>query len=126
MIRRPPRSTLFPYTTLFRSGSNRFVWDLRYPGAATFPGIVLRYANPGQGPTAPPGKYMVRLAANGVSETKPLIIRRDSRRTDVTDADLEAQFRLAIGIRDETGRAHGAIQQIRAIKQQLSQRVRAA
>src|SRR5438445_9390330 len=24
MIRRPPRSTLFPYTTLFRSGSNRF------------------------------------------------------------------------------------------------------
>jgi len=22
MIRRPPRSTLFPYTTLFRSGSN--------------------------------------------------------------------------------------------------------
>src|SRR3989442_12426642 len=23
MIRRPPRSTLFPYTTLFRSGNNR-------------------------------------------------------------------------------------------------------
>src|SRR2546430_7855765 len=23
MIRRPPRSTLFPYTTLFRSGENR-------------------------------------------------------------------------------------------------------
>src|SRR2546426_9107438 len=23
MIRRPPRSTLFPYTTLFRSGTNR-------------------------------------------------------------------------------------------------------
>src|SRR2546422_7253207 len=25
MIRRPPRSTLFPYTTLFRSRKNRFV-----------------------------------------------------------------------------------------------------
>src|SRR3712207_6920640 len=24
MIRRPPRSTLFPYTTLFRSGAQRF------------------------------------------------------------------------------------------------------
>src|SRR2546422_5484456 len=24
MIRRPPRSTLFPYTTLFRSGANLF------------------------------------------------------------------------------------------------------
>src|SRR2546430_11634862 len=31
MIRRPPRSTLFPYTTLFRSRENRFVLshDLR-------------------------------------------------------------------------------------------------
>src|SRR3712207_9523681 len=30
MIRRPPRSTLFPYTTLFRSetGSQRFTFDL--------------------------------------------------------------------------------------------------
>src|SRR2546430_11561559 len=28
MIRRPPRSTLFPYTTLFRS-----VWERRHPAA---------------------------------------------------------------------------------------------
>src|SRR3712207_8793109 len=33
MIRRPPRSTLFPYTTLFRSGLRR-VGVVR-PGAAT-------------------------------------------------------------------------------------------
>src|SRR3712207_8126419 len=26
MIRRPPRSTLFPYTTLFRSGRTTSVW----------------------------------------------------------------------------------------------------
>src|SRR5260370_29635514 len=26
MIRRPPRSTLFPYTTLFRSGVDFIVW----------------------------------------------------------------------------------------------------
>src|SRR5688500_19843716 len=26
MILRPPRSTLFPYTTLFRSGSSRGAW----------------------------------------------------------------------------------------------------
>src|SRR5260370_25763489 len=26
MIRRPPRSTLFPYTTLFRSGLNQEQW----------------------------------------------------------------------------------------------------
>src|SRR3712207_6918346 len=27
MIRRPPRSTLFPYTTLFRSGSDLALWQ---------------------------------------------------------------------------------------------------
>src|SRR3712207_7715335 len=36
MIRRPPRSTLFPYTTLFRSVHARLVGDLgrRDPGRA--------------------------------------------------------------------------------------------
>src|SRR5258708_21444998 len=28
MIRRPPRSTLFPYTTLFRSRRSRFGWSI--------------------------------------------------------------------------------------------------
>src|SRR5256885_7232179 len=31
MIRRPPRSTLFPYTTLFRSGA---LWSLKSKGDA--------------------------------------------------------------------------------------------
>src|SRR3712207_9522041 len=29
MIRRPPRSTLFPYTTLFRSGGARIAFEVR-------------------------------------------------------------------------------------------------
>src|SRR3712207_8059202 len=33
MIRRPPRSTLFPYTTLFRSAARRALLR-RHPGAA--------------------------------------------------------------------------------------------
>src|SRR2546427_8994298 len=28
MIRRPPRSTLFPYTTLFRSNANEMAWTV--------------------------------------------------------------------------------------------------
>src|SRR5437667_9354775 len=32
MIRRPPRSTLFPYTTLFRSGVDAIVEGMRWPG----------------------------------------------------------------------------------------------
>src|SRR2546428_10353864 len=42
MIRRPPRSTLFPYTTLFRSGS----WH----GVPTAPAVFLREPSGG-----PPG-----------------------------------------------------------------------
>src|SRR2546428_13708842 len=35
MIRRPPRSTLFPYTTLFRSLSQGKRWGERVPEAET-------------------------------------------------------------------------------------------
>src|SRR3712207_7743676 len=41
MIRRPPRSTLFPYTTLFRSP--------RWPGTAPEPGLGSVVAAPLQG-----------------------------------------------------------------------------
>src|SRR5688572_32218647 len=34
MIRRPPRSTLFPYTTLFRSGANPEICDSRIISSA--------------------------------------------------------------------------------------------
>src|SRR2546422_3046993 len=48
MIRRPPRSTLFPYTTLFRSGQGDggelFVWNMhsgeRVQVLSGHPGIV--------------------------------------------------------------------------------------
>src|SRR3712207_7238423 len=38
MIRRPPRSTLFPYTTLFRSGDNRPVFWVVQRGNPPAPG----------------------------------------------------------------------------------------
>src|SRR2546422_5226962 len=37
MIRRPPRSTLFPYTTLFRSRPLLRVWSYARPGGQLFP-----------------------------------------------------------------------------------------
>jgi hypothetical protein len=107
-------------------GSNRFVWDLRYPGVVTFPGIVLRYATPGEGPVAPPGEYSVRLTVNGAAETRRLVIEKDPRVTDVSEADLEEQFRLAIEIRDQTDRAHRAVLEIRSIREQLKQKAQAA
>src|SRR2546425_3023638 len=48
MIRRPPRSTLFPYTTLFRSrrGRGRAVRHHLVPGDFARPGAESRLARP--------------------------------------------------------------------------------
>src|SRR3989454_9248496 len=39
MIRRPPRSTLFPYTTLFRS-SDQVPWDPSVQALLPFPSVL--------------------------------------------------------------------------------------
>src|SRR3712207_7765488 len=44
MIRRPPRSTLFPYTTLFRSRNERALARLKRSLPDVFPGSVLAHA----------------------------------------------------------------------------------
>src|SRR5438874_7271746 len=49
MIRRPPRSTLFPYTTLFRSELDRYLCSLlriRAPPAGPKPTRELSVGNP--------------------------------------------------------------------------------
>src|SRR3712207_7560221 len=52
MIRRPPRSTLFPYTTLFRSRTELMRWDLavhraiyRAAGNPHLEDVLIRYDN---------------------------------------------------------------------------------
>src|SRR3712207_7024746 len=47
MIRRPPRSTLFPYTTLFRSDVLRAGWRLERDGDA--PVVVVIVGEPDEG-----------------------------------------------------------------------------
>jgi len=116
----------FDNTAQAKAGSNRFLWDLRYPGAVTFPGIVLRYATPGEGPIAPPGEYSVRLTVNGASQTRRLVVQKDPRLTEISDADLREQFGLAMQIRDQTDRAHRGVLKIRSIREQLEQKAQAA
>ena len=100
-------------------GLNRVNWGLDYPGAVTFPGMVLWGATT-NGPAAPPGKYQVRLTVDGRSQTQPLVVKRHPLRS-ATDTDLKEQFDLSIRIRDKVSEANRAVIRIREIKEQVAE-----
>jgi photosystem II stability/assembly factor-like uncharacterized protein len=102
-------------------GMNAVAWDLRYPSATSFPGMIL-WGGSVTGPVAPPGTYQVRLTANGRTQTQPLLVKRHPLYS-ATDADLQAQFDLAIQIRDKTTEANNAVIQIRSLKTQVADRL---
>jgi photosystem II stability/assembly factor-like uncharacterized protein len=109
-----------------KAGGNRYAWDLRYPGAVTFEGMVLWGAQAEQGPAAVPGEYQVRLTAGGVTETRPLRVERDPREITITQSDLEEQFKLATQVRDKTSEADEMVIRIRDMKNQIADRVKKA
>ncbi len=105
-----------------KAGLNTFAWNGRYAGATTFDCMIIWSANPSAGPVAPPGRYLVRVAANGMSATKPFTIRRDPRLIGVTDNDLREEFALASRINSRTDDANRAVIRIRALRDQLVDR----
>ncbi len=105
-------------------GHHRVNWDLRYPGATEFPGMIM-WAASSRGPLAPTGSYQVRVTADGESQTKPFRIEREKTLLrDVTDADLQAQFDLAIQVRNKASQANDAVLLIRGIKAQVDERIK--
>jgi photosystem II stability/assembly factor-like uncharacterized protein len=105
------------------AGLNRMTWDLRAQGAATFPGMILWGAST-NGPAVPPGRYTVRLTADGRTLTAPVTVTRNPWLTDVTDADLRAQFAFSRRVRDKVTEANQAVIDIRRVKAQLEDRLK--
>lgn len=97
-------------------------WNLRYPSATGFPGMILWGASL-NGPAAAPGTYEVRLTANGTTQSQSFDVRRHPLFTEITDDDLRAQFNLAIQIRDKVTEANQAVIQIRRIKADAEDRL---
>src|SRR3712207_8961736 len=109
MIRRPPRSTLFPYTTLFRS-QNPCGASAARGGRATYPANVEPSSLAGAGHGAdrpggePPAEFRAALEA----------LARETARPEITLEAIPAPQRLAphayaIGalvIEAENGREH--------------------
>jgi photosystem II stability/assembly factor-like uncharacterized protein len=102
-------------------GMNRFTWDMRYPNAREFPGLIM-WAGSTRGPQAAPGRYSVRLTAAGVSRTQQFELRRNTAVPNVTDADLIEQFTLARQINEKVSAANDAVVRIRGIKSQIAER----
>ncbi len=106
-----------PPTT--KGGLNQFTWDLRYPGATVFDGMILWGANPRSGPKAPIGKYQVRLTSGSYSKTYSFNVKMNPNLKGVTEADLKETFDLAIKIRDRESAANQAVIRIRDIRKQM-------
>jgi len=106
-----------------RAGMNRFTWNLRYPGPTGFPGIILWAADTAAGPKAPPGTYSVRLTADGRVQTQSFQVRTDPRLTGVRAEDQQAQFELAMRIRNRVSEANETVLLIRGIREQVNDRV---
>ncbi|HMI01321.1 MAG TPA: hypothetical protein VK541_02495 [Pedobacter sp.] len=101
-------------------GLNIFTWDLRYPGAVAFKGMVLWSARPQMGPMALPGIYHVRLTAANETLTQSFEIKLDPRLQNITEADIKEQFELASLISADVTKANEAVIRIRTIKEKIT------
>jgi len=103
------------------AGLNQFTWNLRYPGAKTFEGMILWSARPQNGPKAPPGRYQIRLTAGTYSKTQSFNLKIDPNLKGVTEADLQSQFDLAIKIRDKVSAANEGVIRIREARKLIKE-----
>jgi photosystem II stability/assembly factor-like uncharacterized protein len=109
-----------------QKGMNRFTWDLRQNGAVVFPGMIMWAAQPQRGPASPPGKYSVRIAANGESKTREFAIGIDPRLVEagITADYLHEQFKLSSQVRDRVTEANTAVIRIRGLRDQVNERLK--
>lgn len=112
-----------PSTMPITAGLNRVTWDLRANGIPSFPGMILWGAGTA-GPAVPPGRYTARLIADGATMTAPVVVQRNPRLPEVTDADLRAQYAFGKKVRDKATEANEAIIAIRRVKSQLADRLK--
>ena len=100
-----------------KSGGNRLIWDMRYPGFKSFDGMIL-YSSPNVGPKAIPGYYKVVLTYNNEVMSQDFEILKDPRLSNTQNDYLE-QFNFLISVRDQVSIANQSIIDIRKIKKDL-------
>jgi photosystem II stability/assembly factor-like uncharacterized protein len=107
------------------TGISELSWDLRGEPFTVFPGMIL-WGVRRSAPILPPGRYTARLTADDHVLTAPVEIVRNPWITDVTDADLHAQYAFSKQIWDKVNEANRAVVSIRSVKAQLADRLEAS
>jgi photosystem II stability/assembly factor-like uncharacterized protein len=108
-----------------RVGLNQFTWNMRYPDAVVFPGMIL-WAGDTRGPIAPAGTYSVRLTPGGgrpITQTFRLV---NDPRSPATAADQLAQFNFLMQIRNKVTEANEAVISMRHVKSEMDARLKEA
>ncbi len=100
-----------------KKGSNHFTWNMRYPDAEPFDGMIM-WAASLTGPKAVPGNYKARLTVNDQSMDTDFTILKDPR-TEATIADIQKQFDFLIEVRDKLTETHTAIKNMREARAQM-------
>jgi photosystem II stability/assembly factor-like uncharacterized protein len=106
-----------PARVAAQAGMNRFVWNLRYADATTFPGLIM-WAGSVTGPRVAPGKYQVRLTVDGKSQTQSFEVKKDPR-LSTTPEDYAKQVSLALQVRDKLSETNESVIRIREARKQL-------
>ncbi len=99
-------------------GSNLFNWNMRYPNAKRFDGMVM-WSGSMAGPKAVPGKYILSLTLNGSTKSSEFEILADPR-NGLTQDEMQDQFDFIKSVNDKVSEAHEAIIEIRGIKKQMN------
>ena len=101
-----------------KKGLNSYTWNLRYPGATDFEGMIIWSARPQLGPIAPPGNYNVILTVDGKQYKSFIDLIKDPR-IEVSDEVIDIQFQFAMEIMNQTDIANRSVIEIREIKDNL-------
>src|SRR3712207_7627222 len=83
MIRRPPRSTLFPYTTLFRSKTGSFRFTAMKVGEDTALSQIMRMVEEAQGSKAPIQRLADRISGVFVPVVMALAARSEEHTSEL-------------------------------------------
>ena len=94
-----------------KAGVNRFVWDLRHPGAMRLRGNKTGW-EADRGPLVLPGAYQVRLRVGDRTFTESFDVVNDPR-SPASIEELREQLECILEMRDKISAAYAGVQRIR-------------